>query len=160
MFSGGKKGCIGKEWVSRLCGNKSCKSIYKCKSKNCKLKSNFVSRDKLVSTSSKRIFGCVVPNETTYIDCNSPSVIYLMTCNRCSLPYVAGTCQKVNKKFNWQRTGFNQPDKYVFCRILSNNFHKGVCCNASYSVQVQEKLEGNGRIDRNTLNASITSERK
>ena len=97
MFSGGKKGCIGNEWVNRLCGNKSCKSIYKCKSKNCKLKSNFVSRDKLVSTSSKRIFDCVVPNETTYIDCNSPSVIYLMTCNRCSLPYVVGTCQKVNK---------------------------------------------------------------
>ena len=97
MFSGGKKGCIGNEWVNRLCGNKSCKSIYKCKSKNCKPKSNFVSRDKLVSTSSKRIFDCVIPNETTYIDCNSPSVIYLMTCNRCSLPYVAGTYQKVSK---------------------------------------------------------------
>ena len=31
--------------VNKLSGNRSCKSIYKFKSKNCKLKPNFVSRD-------------------------------------------------------------------------------------------------------------------
>lgn len=31
--------------LNKMCGNRSCKSIYKCKPKICKLKSNFVSRD-------------------------------------------------------------------------------------------------------------------
>ena len=63
--------------LDKLCDNGSCKSIYKCKSKTCKLKSNFILRDNVVITSSKRIFDCEVPNETRYIDYNSPNVIYL-----------------------------------------------------------------------------------
>ena len=50
--------------LNKLCGNGSNKSIYKGKSNIWKLKSNFVSSDKVVSTSSKRIFDCVVPNGT------------------------------------------------------------------------------------------------
>ena len=41
---------------------------------------NFVSRDKIVSTSSKNCeFDCELPNGTTYVNCNSPTVIYLIT---------------------------------------------------------------------------------
>ena len=65
--------------LDKLCDNGSCKSIYKCKSKTCKLKSNFILRDNVVITSSKRIFDCEVPNETRYIDYDSPNVIYLFT---------------------------------------------------------------------------------
>ena len=50
--------------LNKLCGNGSNKSIYKGKSNIWKLKSNFVSSDKVVSTSSKRLFDCVVPNGT------------------------------------------------------------------------------------------------
>lgn len=50
--------------LNKLCANGSDKSIYKGKSNIRKLKSNFVSSDKVVSTSSKRIFDCVVPNRT------------------------------------------------------------------------------------------------
>lgn len=45
------------------------------KQKFCKLKSNFVSRYKVVSTSSKKIFGCVVPKLTTYVVCSFPNII-------------------------------------------------------------------------------------
>ena len=77
-----------------MCGNGSCKSTGKCKSKICKLKSNFVSRNKAVSTSGKGV-GFVVPNETIYVDCNSPNVIYLITRKRCSLEHVGETAQKI-----------------------------------------------------------------
>ena len=50
--------------LNKLCGNGSNKSIYKGKSNIWKLKSNFVSSDKVVSTSSERIFDCIVPNGT------------------------------------------------------------------------------------------------
>ena len=70
--------------LNRFCGDRLYKSVYKSRSKICKLKSNFLSRDKVVNTSSKRISDCVVPNGTTYVDCNSQNVILLMTCNGCS----------------------------------------------------------------------------
>ena len=49
--------------------------------------------------------------------------------------YVGETVQKLDKRFNWHRTGFNQSSKCVFCRILLDHFHKGVCRNSTYSVR-------------------------
>ena len=97
----------------------------------------------------KRMFYCVVLNGNTYIDCSSPNVIYLMTCNRCSLLFVGETVQELNKKLNCHGTGFEQPVKYGFSRIFVDHFHKAFCCNASYSVEILKKLEENGRISRN-----------
>ena len=44
-----------------------------------KSKSNFICRDKVASTFSKKMFDCVVPNGTTSVDCNSPNKIYLIS---------------------------------------------------------------------------------
>ena len=63
--------------------------------------------DKVISTSSKRIFDYVVLNWTTYIDCNFPNVLFLTTYKRCSLQFVWETVQNLNKRFNWLKTGFN-----------------------------------------------------
>ena len=115
--------------------------------KICKLKPNFVSRDKVISIFAKRIFDCIVPSSTTS-KCD-------ISCSRYSLQYVGETAQKLNKRFNWHRTGFNQPDNYGFCCILSDHSHNGVCCNASSLVQILEKLEGNSRTARNALDAEI-----
>ena len=104
-------------YLNKLWDSWSCKSVYSCKSKICKLKQFSVSRNKVISTSRKR---------TTYIDCSSPSAIHLITCNRCSLQYVGQTAQKFNERFNLYKTGFNQPGKQSLCRILSDHFHKGV----------------------------------
>ena len=37
------------------------------------------------------ILDCVEPNDTTYADCTSANVIYLITRNRCSLQHVGET---------------------------------------------------------------------
>lgn len=58
--------------------------------------SNFVTKDKVASTSTKIIFACVVPNGTTYVDCTSPNGICLITWNRCSLQYARETVQKLH----------------------------------------------------------------
>ena len=99
----------------------SCNFIYKCKLNCCKLKSNFISRDEVVSADSKRIFDCVVPNWATCVNCNSLNVIYIITGNRCSLQFIGRTFQKLNNKFNWYRTGFNQRnvDSVTFYQIIS-----------------------------------------
>ena len=146
--------------LNKLCGDGSKLAVYKCKSKRCEIKNIFKAKDKVVSTSSKRIFNCIVPPGSVYIDCHSSNLIYLLTCSRCSLQYVGETVQKLNERLNWHKSGFRNPKKYGYCRILSDHFHKGVCRNASFTVQILEKLEGNGRTKRNAMDASITAIRK
>ena len=46
-------------YLNKQYGNELCK----CKSKICKLKPNFVSKNEIASPSSQRIFACVVPND-------------------------------------------------------------------------------------------------
>ena len=150
--------CISQ--LNKLCGNGNVKNIYKCKSKLCKLNHNFCAKDKAVSTATKRIYDCVVPPGTIYVDCHSSNVIYLITCNKCFLQYVGETAQALNARFNGHRAGIKNPSKNGFCRILSEHFNKGHCKNATYNVQILEKLEGTGRTSRGALDASQTSKRK
>ena len=56
-----------------------------------------------------------------------------------------------------KQTSFKHPDRYEFYKILSWHFHEGKCKGAFYKVQIPEKLEGNGRTSRNTLDASCDS---
>ena len=100
--------------------------------RNCKLEFNFISKDKTVHTYSKRIFDCAVMNGTTYVDFDSPNVIYLITCDRCPLQYIEERVQNLNERFNRHRTGFKKPRKCGFCCLLSNNFLKSICKNATY----------------------------
>ena len=146
--------------LKKLCGNGKAKCIYKCKLKRCQMKNIFAAQDKVLSTCSKRIYDCIVPPGTVYIDCHTANVIYLITCSRCQLQYVGETVQKINERINWHKSCFRHPKKYSFCRILSDHFHKGICKNASFTVQIFEKLEGNGRTPRGALDPSMTSLRK
>ena len=103
------------------------------------------------------MFDYVVPNWTTYIDCDSSNGKYLITCNRCFQQFVGETVQKLNKRFNWNRTGFNKSGKRSLCRILSDHSHKFVVL---ILLIILEKVKGNGKAARNALNASITSRGK
>lgn len=57
---------------------------------------HFSSQDKVVNTSSKRIFDGVIPSGTVYPDCHSPNVIYLIAGSSFSLQYVREIGQKRN----------------------------------------------------------------
>ena len=128
--------------------------------KSCKLKKNFIARDKVVSSCTKRFYDCVTPPGSIYIDCHSANVIYLITCNNCSLQYAGETVQKLNNRFTMHRTGIKSPEKHGTCRILTGHFNEGSCKNSSYSVSILEKLEGNGHTKRKALDPSQTAIRK
>ena len=51
-----------------------------------------------------------------------------------------------------------QPSIYVFCGILSGHLHKVTCRNATYSVQILEKLERNSKSAKNAFVVSIILE--
>lgn len=83
-----------------------------------------------------------------------------MTCSSCGLQYVGETVQQLNQRFNGHRSGFNNPDKHGYCKILRNHFNKGICKDSKYVVQIVEKLEGSGRTERNAIDPAITTFRR
>ena len=48
-------------------------------SKTCKLKDNVLARGRVVSTTNKRFYNCLVQPGATYVDYNMQNVIYLIT---------------------------------------------------------------------------------
>lgn len=87
-------------------------------------------------------------------------LIYLITCSRCSLQDIEGASQKLNKRLNWHRTGFNQPGimaSVAFQQIISKKMSVVMfVCQSKY----QKKVKENGRTCRNALDDSITSRKK
>ena len=147
--------------LQRICGDGKSKQLFVCKSTRCKLRDQFLARDRVVSSCTKRIYECITPPPgSVYIDCNSANVIYLITCSNCNLQYVGETVQRLNQRFNKHRQGIKSPQKYGTCRILSNHFNEGCCRGKTYKVQILEKLEGNGRTARGAIDPTLTCKRK
>ena len=55
----------------------------------------------ILGTANNRLYKCVAPVDSTYVNDPSSNVIYLVTCKR-KLHYVGKTSQNLNKRFNWQ----------------------------------------------------------
>lgn len=85
--------------------------IFKCRSKRCELK-HFKARDKVESTCTKRLYDCVTPPGTVYLNCHSTNLIYLITCSTCGLQYVGETVQPLSARFNGQHKGIKDTNKY------------------------------------------------
>ena len=133
--------------------------FFKCKSKLCGLK-EFIARDKAISSCTKRVYECITPPGTSYVDCHSSNLIYLLTCLKCGLQYVGETVQQLNARFTMHRSGIKMPEKHGTCKILSSHFNTGLCKGADYCVQILEKLEGTGRTERKAIDVSMTSHRR
>ena len=130
---------------SNDCGDGSAIHIKRCGSKRCKFQNSFFPSNQFYSSVTNRKYNCIVPDGTIYLNCHSSNLIYLLTCNNCSLQYVGETVLKLNERFAFHNTCFRNPIKYGFCRILSEHFNKGPCKGAEYSVRILEKINGSGR---------------
>ena len=96
---------------------------------------------------------CVSPSGIAYLDFHSSNVIYLINNSKYSLQYVSGADQRINERFNWHKECFKNPMKYGYFWILLHHVHKLVCKNAPYTVQILDKLGGNGSTTRGVLDA-------
>ena len=141
-------------------GDESVSRMFRCGSKICLFQKKFFPQDRFISTTTGRVYNCVVPPGTTYINDHSSNVIYLITCDRCKLQYVGETCQNLSNRFNWHNSCFRYPANFSFCKVLNNHFHKGYCKDSTYSVTIIEKLEGTGRTERNVMDKSFLPLRK
>ena len=81
------------------------------------------------------------------LNCSTSNCIYLITCYRCGLQYAGETVQSLRDEFGGHRTGMKNPFGDNKCKILSKHFGVGLCRNASYIVNIIEKLSGPGSDD-------------
>ena len=146
--------------LQNQCGDGRKLKIFDCGCNKCEISKDFVPRDKVVSSCTKRVYDCITPPNSVYVDCHDRNVIYCLTCSTCGLQYVGETSQQLNARFNGHRTGIRDPAKHGTCKYLSNHFNFGVCKGSSYTVQILEKLPGTGRTARGAIDPKVTCVRK
>ena len=106
-----------------------------------------------------RTYDCVTPSGTKYYDCHAKNVVYLITCDRCYLQYVDETSKPLNERFNWHRSCMKYPNKYGYCRRLTEHCVQGACKDSSYSVQIIEKLCDDDQTSPTPTNVDINAHR-
>ena len=53
-----------------------------------------------LSTTTNRLYKCIVRAGSTYVNDHSSNMVYLITCNKYKLQNVGETSQNLNKRFN------------------------------------------------------------
>ena len=76
------------------------------------------------------------------VHCKLQNYIYLLTCLSCHIQYVGESVVNVNLRMNVHRKGKSG------CEICIDHF-KNVCPGSSFSIQILEKLPGNGYLNGN-----------
>ena len=94
------------------------------------------------------------------LNCSTSNCIYLITCCRYRLQYVGETVQSLRDGFSGHRAGMKNPFADNKCKILSKHFSVGICRNANYIVNINEKLSGSGRDDNGIPIPGVTVERQ
>ena len=57
-------------------------------------KETFLPADRVVSSTTLCMYDVITPPGTSYIDCMSKNLIYLITCDNCSIQYVGETVKR------------------------------------------------------------------
>ena len=141
------------ESLESFCGSGENTKVHKHNSKrDCGLCDRICTKNRFVSTSTHRIHEAIIPDNIPSVNCNCSNVIYLITCRKCRLQYVGETVQLLRERIAKHFSCMKHPENDNSCRILSEHFSKGKCKGASFSVNIIEKLPGDGRSHSDTNN--------
>ena len=113
----------------------SAASVRTCRS-DCLSCPDLIRQKEFFSYTTGRKFN-IVNVDSTNISCKLQNYVYLLTCNTCGIQYVGESIIPVNKRMNIHRRAKSG------CQIFINHFTK-ICPGATFSIQIIEKLEGNG----------------
>jgi len=113
----------------------------------------------IVSTITKSKISTVNQDGRPFYDCNSGNLIYLLTCNHCSLQYIGQTARKLRSRINEHLYSINKGKGT--CPFLIKHFSSSSPChNKGFRVNVLQKLVGSGLTDRGAVDKSKVSDRK
>ena len=113
----------------------------------------------IISTATKRTYKTLNHEYPAFCDCSSSNVVYLLSCNKCSLQYVGQTGRQLRKRISEHRNAIIK--EQGSCPFLRKHFKTGnLCHNAGFSVRILEKLPGKGLTDRGVVDRSKVAFRK
>ena len=115
-------------------------------SRTCMTCPHFKPTDLFASTQTHRTYP-ILNHEDKPIDCNSVNLIYLMTCSTCHLQYVGETCTPLKDRWAKHRSGMRGSPYHQDCPKMLDHFSKGLCKGSHFSLQIIEKLKGDGRVE-------------
>ena len=110
-------------------------SVRKCRS-DCRTCPALIKSSKFISNSTGREY-FTVDITPDMVHCKLQNYIYLLTCCCCYVQYVGESVIFVNLRMNIHRKGKSG------CEVLIDHF-SNVCPGSSFSIQILEKLPGNG----------------
>ena len=110
-------------------------SVRKCRS-DCRTCPALIKSSKFISNSTGREY-FTVDITPDMVHCKLQNYIYLLTCLCCYVQYVGESVIFVNLRMNIHRKGKSG------CEVLIDHF-SNVCPGSSFSIQILEKLPGNG----------------
>ena len=76
-------------------GDGSLYHIFKCGSRRCQFQNKFIPVNNLLSTTTNRLYNCIVTAGSTYVNDHSSNVVCLITWNKCKLQYVGEISQNL-----------------------------------------------------------------
>ena len=74
--------------------------IFRCGSELCQFQNKILPVNNTLSTTTNRLYKCIVRAGSTYVNDHSSNMVYLITCNKYKLQNVGETSQNLNKRFN------------------------------------------------------------
>ena len=113
--------------------------------------------DYVVSNVTHRMHKVINNDLPSVCNCKTSNIIYLITCSTCNMQYVGETGCPLNKRLCEHRSNIKSGKRNTY---LSLHFNSGHCKGSSYSMQVLENLEGNGRTEHNALDRSQVPNRR
>ena len=81
-------------------GDGSLSLVFRCGSKRCLFQNKFVPVNNILSAATNKLYKCIVPAGSTYVNEHSSSVVYLITCKKYKLQFIRETSRNPNKRFN------------------------------------------------------------
>ena len=116
-------------------GNERPMASHKCR-KDCMTCHQLIREKHFYSNATGRCHSVIGFNPSS-VHCKMQNYIYLLTCKSCNVQYVGESIRPVNLRMNIHRTS------KTGC-TYSINHYTNVCPGETFSVQILEKLEGNG----------------
>ena len=110
--------------------------VGRCKSKLCQTCPKLVQSKFFRSNVTNREYEIINPTQEV-ITCKSQNVVYLLACEGCNIQYNGETTIPLNKRMNIHRTSKKGCEHFI-------EHFSTVCSGHSFTIQVIEKLPGNG----------------
>ena len=111
-------------------------ALHKCSDRRCKTCPSLSTSKKFTSNVTNKSYTIVNPTGVD-LNCHSPNIIYLLSCNTCNIQYIGETAYPMHLRMNQHRTS-----KCGCEHIIQHSTN--ICNGHQFQYQIIEKLPGSG----------------